>query len=310
VGGMRFGRTRAIVHTGWRGGLAAGTRVVGATGLLVALLVVALAGVPARASAEPLCTDKWAGGSSGSWQTATNWSTGKVPTSVDVACVGSGVTVEVTGGTNAAGVLADEGTLVLRGGSLELASALEESTVHVLTASGGRLKGAAKLGVSSSLSWTETTMEGSGSTVLDVAASGSIDAGSVTLSERRLVNEGTLTLTAGAIELASGAVFSNGGTFYLNDSERACGECGRTGLEQGSGSSSFVNTGVVKKAEGAGEIGIGVDTENLGTISGKSGPIAFIGGSSSVLGNSSTLEGAIVIESASVTGDGFKGTGG
>ncbi len=310
MGGMRFGRTRAIVHTGWQGGLAAGARVVGAIGLLVALLVVALASVPARASAEPLCTDKWAGGSSGSWQTATNWSTGKVPTSVDVACVGSGVTVEVTGGTNAAGVLADEGTLVLRGGSLELASALEESTVHVFTASGGRLKGAAKLGVSSSLSWTETTMEGSGSTVLDAAASGSIDAGSVTLSERRLVNEGTLTLTAGSIELASGAVFSNGGTFYLNDSERACGECGRTGLEKGSGSSSFVNTGVVKKAEGAGEIGIGVNTENLGTINGKSGPIAFIGGSSSVLGNSSVLEGAIVIESASVTGDSFKGTGG
>ena len=310
MGGMRFGRTQAIVQTGWQDGLVASARVVGAIGLLAALLVVALASMPARASAEPLCTDKWAGGSSGSWQTASNWSTGKVPTSVDVACVGTGVTVEVTGGTNAAGVLADEGTLVLRGGSLELASALEESTVHVFTASGGRLKGAAKLGVSSSLSWTETAMEGSGSTVLDAAASGSVDAGSVTLSERRLVNEGTLTLTAGSIELAGGAVFSNSGTFYLNDSERACGECGRTGLEKGSGSSSFVNTGVVKKAEGASEIGIGVNTENLGTINGKSGPIAFIGGSSSVLGNGSTLEGAIAIESASVTGDSFKGTGG
>ena len=310
MGGMRSGGTRAIVHTDWQGGLAAGIRAVGAIGLLVALLAAALASMPARAAAEPLCTDKWAGGSSGSWQTASNWSTGKVPTSVDVACVGTGVTVEVTGGTNAAGVLADEGTLVLRGGSLELASALEESTVHTFTASGGRLKGAAKLGVSSSLSWTETTMEGSGSTVLDAAASGSIDAGSVTSSERRLVNEGTLTLTAGSIELASGAVFSNSGTFYLNDNERACGECGRTGLEKGSGSSSFVNTGVVKKAEGASEIGIGVNTENLGTINGKSGPIAFIGGSSSVLGNSSTLEGAVEIESASVTGDSFKGTGG
>ena len=310
MGGMRVGGTRLTVQTGWRGGLAGGTRMVGAIGLLAALLVVALAFVPPRASAEPLCTDKWAGGSSGSWQTASNWSTGKVPTSVDVACVGSGVTVEVTGGTDAAGVLVDEGTLVLRGGSLELASALEESTVHVFTASGGRLKGAAKLGVSSSLSWTETTMEGSGSTVLDAAAAGSIDAGSVTLSERRLVNEGTLTLTAGSIELGSGAVFSNSGTFYLNDSERACGECGRTGLEKVSGSSSFVNTGVVKKAEGAGEIGIGVNTENLGTINGHSGPIAFIGGSSSVLGNSSVLEGSVEIESASVTGDSFKGTGG
>jgi RHS repeat-associated protein len=310
MGGMRLGGTRAIVHTGWQGGFAAGARVVAAVGLLGALLV-ALAVVPARASAEPLCTDKWTGGSSGSWQTAANWSTGKAPTSADVACIGAGVTAEVSGGTNAAGVLEDEGTLVLSSGSLELASALEESTVHAFTMTGGWLKGAAKLAVSSSLSWTEGTMEGSGSTVLKAPASGSVDAGSVTVSERRLVNEGTLTLTAGSIELGNGAVFSNNGTFNFNDNERACGECNRTGLEKTSGSATFVNTGLVRKAEGASQVGIGIDTENLGTIDGKSGSIAFLGGSnSSVLGNSSVLEGSIEIESASVTGDSFKGTGG
>ena len=312
MGAMRFGRTRSIVHTGRQDGLAAATRVVRAIGLLAALLVAALAVGPAGASAEPLCTNKWTGGSPGLWQTASNWSTGKVPTSADVACIGASVTVEVSGGTNAAGVLADEGTLVLRGGSLELASALEESTVHAFTASGGTLTGAAKLGVSSSLSWTETTMEGSGSTVLKAAASGTVRAGSVRLSERRLVNEGTLTLTAGSIELASGAVFSNSGTFNVNDNEKACEEgCNRTGLGRGSGSTSFVNTGVVKKAEGTGEAGLEVNTENLGTINGKSGPIAFVGGSnSSVLGNGSVLEGSIEIENASVTGDSFKVTGG
>jgi hypothetical protein len=310
MGGVWFAGTRAIVRTRWVGGFAAGARVAGAVGLLVALLV-ALAVGAAGASAEPLCTDKWAGGSSGSWQTASSWSTGKAPTSVDVACIGAGVTVEVSGGTNAAGVLEDEGALVLGGGSLELASAFEESTVHVLTVSGGILTGAGKLGVSSSLSWKEGRMEGSGSTVLKAAASGTVDASSVRLIERRLVNEGTLTLTAGAIELESGAVLSNSGTFNLNDNERACEECYRTGLYKGSGSSSFVNTGVVRKAAGAGEAGIGVDTENLGTISGKSGPIAFLGSSnSSVLGNGSVLEGAIEIENASVAGDSFKLVGG
>jgi RHS repeat-associated protein len=245
------------------------------------------------------------------WQTASNWSTGKAPSSVDVACIGVGVTVEVSSGANVAGVLVDEGTLVLGGGSLELAGAFEESSVHALTVSGGTLTGAAKLAVSSSLSWREGRMEGSGSTVLKAAASGGVDASSVTLSERRLVNEGTLTLTAGSIELASGAVLTNSGTFDLNDNEKACEECYRTGLGKGLGSGSFVNSGVVKKAVGAGEANLAVDTEDLGTISGKSGPIVFTGASNvSVLGSGSVLEGAVRIEGASVTGDSFKATGG
>ncbi len=306
MGAMRFGRADVAVERGRFVG-AEMRLALGSLALLVTLLSLVL--VPTGASAEPLCTDTWAGGSSGSWQTASNWSTGKVPTSVDDACVGAGVTVEVSGGSNAAAVLEDEGMLVLHRGSLELASALEESTVHALTASGGTLRGAATLGVSSSLSWTESTMEGSGSTVLRAAASGTIYADSVTLSERRLVNEGTLTLTAGSIELENGATLYNNGTFNLNDNERACGECGNTGLKKRSGGGRFVNNGVVRKTEGAGEVSLGVNAENLGTIDGKSGPIAFNGSSSSVLGNSSVLEGAIRIQSASVTGDSFKGTG-
>ncbi len=308
MGAIRGGRAGSAVYgdrcrsrAGWaRGGV----------GLLAALLV--LAALPAGASAEPLCTDKWAGGSSGSWQTPGNWSTGKVPTSADVACIGAGTTVEVASGANAAGVLEDEGTLVLRGGSLELASALEESTVYSLTASGGTLSGAARLDVSSSLSWTEGKMEGSGSTVLKAAASGTVRAISVRLSERRLVNEGTLTLKAGSIEIENGGVFSNSGTLNLNDTEKACEEgCNRKGLEKSTGAASFVNTGTVQKTEGTGEVGFGVDVENLGTIHSKTGTIGFYGSSnSSVLGNGSVLEGPINVQEATLTGDDFKVTSG
>ncbi len=304
--------------TRWRGrpwltiadggyGCAAG-RVYGGFGLLAALLTMVIL-MPSCAAAESLCTDTWVGGSSGSWQTGSNWSSGEAPTTADVACIGTGATVEVSGGTNTAGILQNKGTLVLRRGSLELASVLEESTANALTVSGGTLTGPAKLVVSSSLSWTEGTMEGSGSTVLESGASGTVYADSVTLNERRLVNEGTLTLTAGLIELENGATFSNSGTFDLNDNERACGECYRNGLRKGSGSSSFVNTGMVEKAEGTEEVDLGVNTENLGTIDGKSGPIAFASGSSSVLASSGVLEGAIGIRGATVTGDDFKGTG-
>ena len=304
---MSVGRFSWRSAGAWLQGLGAQRLLV--FGSLVAL-VVALGVVPGVAFAGPLCTDSWVGGSSGSWQTASNWSAGSAPTSADVACVGAGVTVDVSGGTAAAGVLADKGSLALSGGSLELASALEESSISALTVSGGTLKGAARLGVSASLSWNkEGTMEGSGSTVLEAAASGTVYVDSVTLSERRFVNEGTLTLTAGSVEVEDGAVFSNSGTFYLNDNEMACGECYGTGLVAGSGTSSFVNSGVVEKAEGAGEASLDVDTENLGTIDGKSGTIEFRGGSSSVWGSGSTLEGAIKVVSASVTGDSFKGVG-
>jgi hypothetical protein len=116
--------------------------------LLVALLLAGFALGPVGASAEPLCTDSWMGGSSGSWQTASNWSAGHVPTSADVACIGEATTVTVSAGTNQASVLADKGTLVISGGSLELAGALEASSVNALTISGGTLTGAATLDIS------------------------------------------------------------------------------------------------------------------------------------------------------------------
>ena len=62
----------------------------------------------------------WTGPAEGSWTTAEDWSTGIVPTSTDVACIGAGKTVDVTVGTNQTGVVQGEGTLVISGGSLEV----------------------------------------------------------------------------------------------------------------------------------------------------------------------------------------------
>lgn len=195
-------------------------KVLGLTALL-ALVVLAVAAQ--AASAEPVCTDTWTGASGGEWQTATNWSTSKVPTSSDVACIGLETTVNVTEGINQTGVLEDKGTLAISGGSLELANALEASSTSTLNLSGGTLTGAGTLDISGSLQWDthigfSGTMAGSGQTVLKPGASGIIyynndPSEAVYLTERTFVNEGTMTLQTSALFMSEGAQFKNVGTF-------------------------------------------------------------------------------------------------
>ena len=122
--------------------------------LWIGVLILMGSQLASVASAEPLCTDTWVGGASGNWATGANWSTGNAPSSSDVACIATGHTVKVESGTNPASVVEDAGTLVISGGSLELTSALESSTVSSLTMSGGSLSGVGPVHVSSSFEWT------------------------------------------------------------------------------------------------------------------------------------------------------------
>ncbi len=214
MGGVRFGGTRLV--DGRCCGLCASLGL-GGVGFLVVLLV-ALALVPAGASAEALCTDTFTGASEATWQTPANWSTGKVPTSSDVACVGSGKSVKVSSESQVAGVLQGEGDVVISGGSLELTNTLEASSIRALTLSnGGTLTGAATVRVTGSLEWPNGAMSGSGTTVLASGASGSKETlVEVALKQRTFVNEGTFTMTQGAIGMQEGAEFKNTGTFVAN----------------------------------------------------------------------------------------------
>jgi hypothetical protein len=116
---------------------------------LVLSLTVVLVFSTASASAEPVCTDTWTGPSEAEWTIAGDWSTGKVPTSSDDACIGSGKTVEVTGSVNQTGVVQDAGMLVIRG-TLEVANTLEASSIASLSIKGGKLTGAGEVQVTGS----------------------------------------------------------------------------------------------------------------------------------------------------------------
>ena len=284
MGGMRFGGTRLVGGRRWGLRASLGLRGVG----LLVVLLVALAVVPAGASAEPLCTDTWTGPSEGEWSTAADWSSGKVPTSSDVACIGSGKTVNVRTSSNQTGVVEGEGELVLVGGELEVSNSLEASSIRAMVLSnGGTLTGAATVKVTGSLEWPNGTMSGSGTTVLASGASGSKETLiEVALKQRTFINEGTFTMTKGAIGMREGAEFKNTGTFVAN----AEGSLLTSPVE--GAAPLFLNSGTFEKTSG--ESNVSVDFENQGTIDAAAGKISFASERTVVLTNGSKLEGSVV----------------
>jgi hypothetical protein len=252
-------------------------------GVVAVIAVAALGCLPSAAGAEPTCTDTWTGGAgNGLWQSAGNWSTASVPSSSDVACIGSGTTVQVTTGSDHAGVLEDSGSLTISGGSLELTSSSTPSSVASLSLQGGALTGAGSLHVSSSLSWTkEATMSGTGSTVLQSGASGTIEltAGEkATLEGRALVNEGTLTFATGTIAMSTGARIASSGTFKANSETTTYGSEIEVPSGSGGPAPAFVNTGTFEKTAGTGTTTIGVVFEQDGTVTAHTGHFSFAAG--------------------------------
>ena len=173
----------------------------------------------------------WKSTSSGSWDVAGNWSTGKVPTaSDDVTISQSGVTVTVSG-SDAAHSLTSAGALVVASGSLTLGA--DSSTTAALTIDAG-----AKLTTNGTLTLSGDTADNSGTlavvgglsfagATLTNAASGTIDlhadvgfaaaSGTNTLHNAGLLEKsaGTGTSTV-AIDLDNtGTVHAKSGTLSL-----------------------------------------------------------------------------------------------
>jgi RHS repeat-associated protein len=241
--------------------------------------MLCLALTPAGAAAESLCTDTWTGPGEGSWRTAANWSGGHVPTSTDAACIGAGKTVNVTEGGNETGVVQGAGTLVISGGSLSVTNALEPSGIHALTLEGGTLTGPGTVDVSSSLVWGSGTMSGSGSTVVQSAASGNMGAfTNRNLVARKFVNEGTTSLGQGRLLMTQGAELQNAGTFVA-DSQNESPQIAVSPVE--GATPKILNTGLFEKTGGPGMTTVGVPFENHGKAKTIEGSLAFVDGGSS-----------------------------
>ena len=219
------------------------------------------------------CTKNWDGGAgTTSWDDPANWAPDGVPTATDVACIGSGFTVDHSAGnTDAVSRLQSSGTLILSSGTLSLADATNASSATIFTQSGGTLGGVGALTVSGSFVWTGGEQTDAGTTVLAAGASGTINAPGSAVSlhgGRTLQNSGTLGWSAGTIYAYEGATVENAGTLNASGDD--------TLLFLGFGAAPLLhNTGTLRKSAGGGTSTIAVAIDNDGSVQANTGTLAL-----------------------------------
>ncbi|HSZ04365.1 MAG TPA: hypothetical protein VK778_04090, partial [Solirubrobacteraceae bacterium] len=188
--------------------------------------------------------------------------------------------IEVAEGDVTAGVIEGPTASVALtgGGTLEVTSTLDASTVEGLSVERGLLGGAGTLDVTGSfVGGGYGGLVGSGSTVLEAGTVGVI-ASSVTMEERELSNAGTLTIDSeGELFGRRQARLFNSGTMVVNGEGLAQGH----GLQADEGEASLTNTGTLEKTEGSGVSPVGFAIDNEGVVQAKSGQLEFTGGGNS-----------------------------
>jgi Tol biopolymer transport system component len=108
------------------------------------------------------------------------------------------------------------GTTGVLGGTLSFENSITPAVTADLFMSAGTLGGAGDLEVLAALGWTGGTMSGGGVTKIGPSATGDLFNGAKVLDGRGLVNNGTVTWTAGDIDVRNGAAIANGASATLN----------------------------------------------------------------------------------------------
>jgi RHS repeat-associated protein len=258
------------------------------------------------------CTITFTGPDHGLWQTAANWTPNRTPTATDVACVAAGITVELTGDDNHAGILLDDGGLDITGGSLTLGGlaappgfAGNQSSVANLSVGGGTLTLLSELDVSTSfLAGGTETISGSGELNIGPNVAGRVnseDCGRLTLDGVTFVNQGSIddgiagrSFASSAIWMQSGARLDNRGTFNVSSLE----ECSQPLFaaillnDTGGPQPSIVNSGTFTGTFGFNTGHVSVPFTNTGTVEALAGTLAFDDGGSSTGGSLSAASGA------------------
>ena len=220
------------------------------------------------------CTETWTGGGGdGSWETAGNWESNRLPGPHDHVCILTDATVSVSGAKDEAGWITDDGTLAVTAGSLAV-NGPSSSTLAGLSIQRGELTGAGTLEVLGSFAGGSFGTITNGSTVeLAAGAVGAIGPRRLNLGQGRLINRGSLSVGSGVgIFGSEGAQILNVGTLSVSNEEY--GE----GLFANQGEASLRNTGTVEKNEGDGVLTVTFAIDNEGTVSASSGELEFAGG--------------------------------
>jgi RHS repeat-associated protein len=209
-----------------------------------------------------------------------------------VGFVGADVTAGSVLGAGAVVTLFPSATLSIASGATAVIGTLSllEATVT----------GTGTLDVLTSLVWEkESTMSGTGTTVLEAGASGAILEKSLAycdganIAERTFVNDGTVTFSSSASRgstmlMSKGARIDNNGVFIDNSNGDVCEPEEQTILEGAGRAVRIINTGTFERTDGRTEeillTSVDVPFENWGKIEGKIEFPRQIGGGSDAWG--------------------------
>ncbi|MDB5291790.1 MAG: tandem-95 repeat protein [Phycisphaerales bacterium] len=221
----------------------------------------------------------WIGTMSGDFASATNWSTGQVPTAADDVTinVAPGIVVTHSTGNDAVNSLTSNNPFVLSSGSLSVATTLTLTNTFTLT--GGKLSGATVTGSPNELI---ATGSGTGASTLD----------NVTLMVNETIGDGTVVDVFNSLTLA-GAVLtiaSDGAPTGVQFNDNPSQTLGGSGQILFAGTAPANNIITINNNGGGLIIGSGI------TIHGSSGQIV----ANNVTGNP-TLQGVIAADTAGQT---------
>jgi hypothetical protein len=212
------------------------------------------------------------------------------------------------------------GTAEITGGAVYAYTNLSIATLNLI---GGTLGGTAIVTVTGTMTWSNSTMNGTGSTVLPSGATLNINGagGNETLDTRTLTNSGTINWSgANNIYMQNGAILNNKGTFNILNGETIYNNGGTTPVINNSKTlienpttgtttiqTSFNNTGTVNVQSGTLVLsGGGNDTKTYSVSSGAT--LEFDGGNRGLSSTSSISGAGSVVFAAGYTDDAGKFT--
>ena len=226
----------------------------------------------------------WIGGTSGDWNTGSNWVGGAVPSANEDVIIPAGDTVTISSGAESIDKLTLAGGLVIDAGA-SLAVASNSTVSGTLALAGGTLQAAGTLTVSGTFNWYDGTLTGTGSTSIASAgtlnvADGSIGSPTGRVLDQALVNAGTVdwTTSRSTTATANGAITNQAGaTFKLDGSSG--------GLAVSGSAATFANAGTFIVSIGSNTFGFALPLTNTGSLSLQSGTLA----ASAAIANSGTV---------------------
>jgi uncharacterized repeat protein (TIGR01451 family) len=290
------------------------TATVPASATTGAISVVAGGGTGSSAGTFTVLTaTHWINSSGGNWNTASNWSSGSVPTAAnDVVIDAAGtytVTLDVTPAFNSLTVGGATGTQTLDLGvahDVTFASPATVTASGALTFASGRLLGAGPLTVNGVMNWTadaevDTTVTVASGATLNISGTGT-----------RYINGGTLN-NSGAVNWSGGnniSIYGSGvinnlatGLFVATNDQLIYQSCCAAGQ-------AFNNAGTFRKTAGTSVTTIdGNGFNNSGTLDVQSGTVTLgSGGTSTGIFNAASSA-TVLISSVYTLGSGATLTG-